>query len=47
MKLEDFAFAIVQYVFTEMERTHHFAVPELVRKAVTEKVKADLDTLVT
>lgn len=46
MKLEDLAFAIVQRVFHELEHAHHFAVPEPMRKAVIEKIRKDLDSLV-
>ncbi len=47
MKLEDLAYAIAQRVFRELEHTHHFAVPEEIRKKVSEKIRADLDQLVT
>ena len=45
MKLEDLAYAIAQYVFSELEHTHHFVVPEKTRKAVAEKVQENLDSL--
>jgi hypothetical protein len=46
MKLEDFAYAVVQKVFWELEHTHHFVVPEPERKAILAKVGEQLSTLI-
>jgi hypothetical protein len=45
MKLEDLAYAITQRVFEELERKHHFSVPDSIRQAVTESVQQHLDEL--
>lgn len=46
MKLEDLAYAIVQKVFWELEHTHHFNVPEAIRKAILATVRAQLGSLI-
>ncbi|MBN1268884.1 MAG: hypothetical protein JXB04_04800 [Kiritimatiellae bacterium] len=46
MKLEDLAYAIVEVVFRELRHTHHFTVPEAVQKAVLQKIKSELSTLI-
>jgi len=46
MKLEDMAYAIMQKVFSELEHTHHFIVPEKTQKAVIEKIRAELGSLI-
>ncbi len=46
MKLEDFVYNIVQKVFWELEHTHHFVIPEHIRKNVIEKLRAETDTLI-
>jgi len=46
LKLEDFAYAVAQKVLHELEHTHHFKVPDAIRKAILEQVKKDLNTLV-
>ncbi len=46
MKLEDLAYTIVQKVFWELEHTHHYAVPEPVEKAVIQKIRQELSSLI-
>lgn len=46
MKLEDLAYAIAQKVFSELEHTHHYVVPEEVQKAVIARVREHLATLI-
>lgn len=46
MKLEDFAYRIVQQVFWELEHSHHFVVPEAIRKRIAEKIRSELDNLI-
>lgn len=46
MKIEDLVYAVAQRVFRELEHTHHFIVPEAVEKAILEKIKAELHTLI-
>ena len=46
MKLEDLAHAIMQKIFWELEHTHHFAVPESIRKAIMATVRKDLGSLI-
>ncbi len=46
MKLEDFAYAIAEKVFSELEHTHHFSVPDHIQKAIVEKVQKECGTLV-
>jgi len=46
MKLEDLAYAITQKVFSELEHTHHFVVPEKVQKEILEKVQNEIGSLI-
>jgi hypothetical protein len=46
MKLEDLAYAIAQKVFWELEHTHHFVVPEPIRKEVLATVRSQLNSLI-
>lgn len=46
MKLEDLAFSIAKQIFSELEKGYGFSVPEDVRKAVIQKVQANLDALI-
>lgn len=46
MKLEDLAYAIAQKVFWELEHTHHFAVPENIRKEILAAIRAQLASLI-
>jgi len=46
MKLEDFAYSIVQLVFSELEHKHHFVVPAHIQKAVADEIQNNLNTLV-
>lgn len=46
MKLEDLAYAIAQKVFWELEHTHHFVVPEPIRKEILAAVRAQLNSLI-
>ena len=46
MKLQDFAFAIAQKVFQELEHTHHYAVPEQMKKDILEKIQKEHGQLV-
>ncbi len=46
MKLEDFAFAVAQKVFYELEHTHHFAVPEAIQKMVIARIQEQLGTII-
>lgn len=47
MKLEDLAFSIVRYVFSELEHTHHYVVPEKTKRDIAEKVQKNLDSLMS
>jgi hypothetical protein len=46
MKLDDFAHAVSQAVFHELEHAHHFVVPEKIRKAILEKIRKEHASLV-
>lgn len=46
MKLEDFAYAVAQSVFHELEHVHHFVVPRPIREAVLAKIKQNLASLI-
>lgn len=46
MKLEDLAYAIARKVFWELEHTHHFVVPENIRKEILATVRSDLPSLI-
>ncbi|MBP7427897.1 MAG: hypothetical protein KBC05_00620 [Candidatus Hydrogenedentes bacterium] len=46
MKLEDLAYAIAQKVFWELEHTHHFVVPENIRKDILAAIRAQLNSLI-
>lgn len=46
MKIEDFGHSVALHVFEVLAREHSYVVPEQTRKAVIERVKADLATLI-
>lgn len=46
MKIEDFGHSIALHVFDVLAREHSYVVPEQIRNAVLERVKADLATLI-
>lgn len=46
MKIEDFGHSVALHVFEVLAREHSYVIPEQIRKAVIERVKADLDALI-
>lgn len=46
MKIEDFAYAVVQKVFWELEHHHHFNVPEPIRKKIQESIRGQINDLI-
>lgn len=46
MKIEDFGHSVALHVFEVLAREHSYIVPEQIRKAVLERVKADLGKLI-
>lgn len=46
MKIEDFGHSVAAHVFEVLAREHSYVVPEQIRKAVMERVKADMEQLI-
>lgn len=46
MKLEDFAYGIAKKIFEQLEREHHFKVPEAIQAEILKKVKSDLNSFI-
>jgi hypothetical protein len=46
MKLEDFAYAVAQHVFHELEHTHHYVVPEPIQKAILARLREQTGALI-
>ncbi len=46
MKLDDFAYAVAQKVFHELEHTHHYVVPEPIQKAILARVREQMGALI-
>lgn len=47
MKLENFAHSVALKVFEELEHAHHFVVPKNIQQAVIEKLKEQIDELIS
>jgi hypothetical protein len=46
MKVQDFAYRVAHRTIELLEATQHYKIPENLRKEVTDKILAELDSLI-